>query len=137
MWSFCLISDLEVLLPGMTNTVPIKKNYEFQRIYKKGRFYVGKYMVLYVLPNKKDSKRLGIAVSKKIGKSVKRNRLKRLIRENFRLYEDFLQDGNDYLLVARSSEELPGFYDIRKEMRYLFRKLGVFNQEKWDCSRGF
>ncbi len=120
----------------MTKILPIKKNYEFQRIYKKGRFYVGRYMVLYALPNNKDCKRLGIAVGKKVGKSVKRNRLKRIIRENFRQYDDFLQEGNDYLIVARNTEELPGYHDIRREMKYLFRKLGVFNEEKWECSKG-
>lgn len=117
----------------MVKTVPIKKNYEFLKLYKKGKFYVGKFIVLYVLMNKLDKNRLGITASKKIGKSVTRNRYRRLIKENYRLYEEYIKLGNDLVFVARSSDKLPGFLEIRKEMKFLLRKLNVFDQEKWDC----
>jgi ribonuclease P protein component len=117
----------------MIKTVPLKKNHEFLRLYKKGKFFVGKFIILYVLINKSDTNRLGITASKKIGKSVKRNRYRRLIRENYRLYEDFVKSGFDLVFVARSSERLPEFIEIKKEMKFLLRKLNVFDQEKWDC----
>jgi len=117
----------------MIKTVPLNKNYEFLRLYKKGKFYVGKFIILYVLINKSDINRLGITASKKIGKSVTRNRYRRLIRENYRLYENFVKSGNDLVFVARSSERLPEFLEIKKEMKFLLRKLNVFDQEKWDC----
>jgi ribonuclease P protein component len=117
----------------MDKTVPICKNFEFLRIYKKGQFFVGKFIILYVLKNNRHCIRLGITVSKKIGKSVKRNRIRRLLKENYRHYEDFVKDGHDLVFVARSYEVPPGFNEIRKEMKFLFRKLNVFNQEKWDC----
>lgn len=120
-------------LPDMKKTIPIKMNYEFARIYKKGKFFVGKFIILYVLKNNLNVNRIGITVSKKIGKSVKRNRIKRLIRENYRLYENLVFDGYDCIFVARNNGVFPDFLDIRKEMKFLLKKLDVFDQEKWNC----
>lgn len=121
----------------MKKTVPLKKNYEFMRLYKKGRFYVGKYIILYVLKNSYSINRLGITVNKKVGKSVKRNRFKRLIKESYRKYEDFVKNDFDLVFVARSYEIMPGFIDISKEMKFLLKKLDVFDREKWDCLKSF
>jgi ribonuclease P protein component len=118
---------------GMRSTVPIKKNYEFVRLYKNGKFYVGKFLVLYVLPNKLNNKRLGITVSKKQGKSVTRNRIRRLIRENYRLFEGYVLNGFDLVFAARTADKVPDFQDVRKEMKFLLKRLGVFDREKWDC----
>lgn len=117
----------------MIKTVPLKKNYEFMKVYKKGKYYAGRLVVLYVLPNNQNVDRLGITVSKKFGKSVKRNRIRRLIRESYRLYEEYVLDGFDCVFVARSAGVMPDFSDIRKEIKYLMRKLNVFDQEKWEC----
>lgn len=117
----------------MEKTVPITKNYEFMRLYKRGKFFVGKHMVLYVLPNKFGINRIGITASKKFGKSVKRNRIRRLIKENYRNYESFIKAGIDCVFVARYSDDTPDYYNIKKEMKYLFKKLEIFEQEKWDC----
>lgn len=117
----------------MENTFPLKMNFEFMRVYNKGKFYVGKYITLYVLRNNKEINRLGITVSKKVGKSVKRNRIKRLIRENYRHYEKFVKNGYDFVFVSRSFEMMPRFIDFKKEMKFLFKKLSVFEQERWDC----
>lgn len=114
----------------MKKTVSLKKNYEFTRLFKKGSFYVGKFMVVYVLNNKKNTERLGISLGSKFGNSVKRNRTKRLIRENYRLLEDYLKDGKDIVISARQTEKLPEFSEIKREMKYLFRKLDLFDQEK-------
>lgn len=119
----------------MVKTVPLKMNYEFQRVYKKGRFFVGKFMILYAYANNLNKDRLGITVGKKVGKSVVRNRIKRLVKENYRLFEDFVKDGYDLVLVARRFDVAPCFADIRKEMKFLLRKLKIFEQEKWDCSK--
>ncbi|NLD49759.1 MAG: ribonuclease P protein component, partial [Clostridiaceae bacterium] len=103
----------------MKYTVPIKKNTEFLRIYKKGKFFVGKFLVLYVYKNNSRVNRLGITASRKFGKSVQRNRIRRLIKENYRLMEEFLKTGYDLVFVARSSEEVPDYVSIKKEMKYL------------------
>lgn len=119
----------------MKKTVPLKKNYEFVKAFKKGKFFAGKYLILYALNNNSNINRLGITASKKVGKSVKRNRLRRLIKENYRLLEGFIKSGFDLVFVARSNEETPGILDVRREMKFLLRKLNVFDQEKWDCSK--
>lgn len=120
----------------MKKTVPLKKNYEFMRIYKKGRFYVGKFLILYVLPNRSNGLRLGITASKKVGKSVCRNRLKRLIRESYRMYEDYVKDGFDMIVVARNNDVMPGYSEISRELKFLLKRMEVFDKEKWDCSKG-
>ena len=119
----------------MIKTVTIKKNWEFLKMYKKGRFYVGRHIILYTMPNKQEFNRIGITASKKTGNSVRRNRIRRLIRENYRLFENFVKDGRDILFVARPSEAFPEFSDIRKEMKFLLKKLEIFDQEKWDCQK--
>lgn len=121
----------------MKKTVPLNKNYEFIRVYKRGKFFVGKYIVLYVLPNKYKENRLGIAISKKYGKSVKRNRLRRIIKENYRMYEDYLKDGYDIVITARNFTSAPEFSIIKKEMKFLMKKLKVFDQEKWNCLKSY
>lgn len=117
----------------MKKTVPLKKNYEFVRIYKKGRFYAGRFIVLYILKNNHRINRLGITVNRKVGKSVRRNRIKRIIKESYRLYEDFLKDNLDIVFVARISEKLPEYSEISREMKFLLKKLEVLDMEKWNA----
>jgi ribonuclease P protein component len=121
----------------MAKTVPIRKNNEFIRAYRKGSFYVGRYLILYALKNKFETNRLGITTSKKVGNSVKRNRIRRLVRENYRADEEYIKKGFDLIFVARKSELLPEFKDIKKEMKFLLKKLKIFDQERWDCSKKY
>ncbi|MGI6668245.1 MAG: ribonuclease P protein component [Acetivibrionales bacterium] len=116
----------------MKKTVTIKKNHEFARIYKKGKFFAGRYLVIYVLKNRLGVNRLGITVNKKAGKSVRRNRIKRLIRESYRLYEEFIPESYDIIFFARNTEAEYTYKEITKEMKFLLKKVQVFDQEKWD-----
>lgn len=118
----------------MKKTVPLKKNYEFQRVYSRGKYYVGRFMVLYVLKNSYNINRLGITASKKVGKSVKRNRLRRLIKENYRAKENLLIKGYDMVFVGRNTNVLPSFVEIKKEMTFLFKKLDMIDWESSHCS---
>ncbi len=116
----------------MKKTVPLKKNYEFVRIYKKGTFFPGRYIVIYVLKNRYGTNRLGITANKKVGKSVRRNRAKRLIRESYRFYEDFILPDLDVVFVARGVDTEYGLAEVKKEMKFLLKKVKAFDQEKWD-----
>ncbi|HHY23326.1 MAG TPA: ribonuclease P protein component [Clostridiaceae bacterium] len=117
----------------MKKTIPIKCNREFAEVYKKGKFFAGKYIVLYVLPNRLDINRLGITASKKAGKSIRRNRIKRLIKENYRMNEELVRCGYDLVFVVRNNEILPSYYDIKREMGFLFRKLNLIDKGKNNC----
>lgn len=79
----------------------LKKNREFQVVYKTGKSYANKYMVMYLTDNGGQETRIGVSASKKIGNSVVRHRFVRLVRESFRLNKDRLQEGKDIVVVAR------------------------------------
>lgn len=84
------------------NTLTIKNDYEFRRVYKKGKSFVNAAVIIYILKNKRKINRIGITTSKKIGNAVLRNRARRIIRAAFSQYEDKLQVGYDFIFVARS-----------------------------------
>lgn len=114
-------------------TVTLKKNYEFSRVFNKGSFYVGRHIIVYALPNKLSSNRMGISASKKAGNAVIRNKKKRLIRECYKHYEDFMKSGYDIVIAARSEQTVPKYVAILKEFKYLLKKVQVFDQEKYNC----
>ena len=68
-----------------------------------GKSYANRHLVLYVLDNQTGHNRLGISVSKKVGNSVVRHRVTRLIRESYRLHEDMFNSGLDMVVIARKS----------------------------------
>lgn len=84
----------------------IKENSDFQKVMKNGKWYASECLTIYVLENALNINRVGVAVGKKAGKSVVRNRIKRLIRENYRIRENAIKQGFDVLIVWRSNTEL-------------------------------
>ena len=81
----------------------LKKNRDFQYVYKNGSSCANKYLVMYVMENHQGGNRLGISVSKKVGNSVVRHRITRLIRESYRLHEKVFNSGLDIVVIARIS----------------------------------
>ena len=81
----------------------LKKNRDFQSVYRKGKPYGNKYLVMYLLPNDFGRNRVGISVSKKVGNSIIRHHLTRLIRESYRLHEEQFQCGYDIVIIARTT----------------------------------
>ena len=79
----------------------LKKYGDFQRVYKRGRSYANKYLIMYVLKQDVQENRIGISVSKKVGNSVVRHRITRLIRESYRLNEQKFVGGLDIVVIAR------------------------------------
>lgn len=79
----------------------LKKNWEFKRVYRRGKSFVSKRIVLYVYPNRTDHSKIGFSISKKVGKSVQRNRIKRIYREAFLSLYHEIKQGYDLVVVAR------------------------------------
>lgn len=90
----------------------LQKSDDFQKVYRKGKSYANQQLVMYVLPNNLEMNRLGISISKKIGNSVKRHHLARLIRENMRLSEEMLNNGFDIVVVARVGAKNADYHQI-------------------------
>jgi len=111
----------------MNNTEMLKKNYEFKYIFLKGKYISGKYIEIFIKKNNISKNLLGIAISKKIAKSVKRNRIKRLIRENYRLLENNIKLGNSIVILWKKniSIENANFKNIENDMKNIFRKAEI------------
>lgn len=103
----------------------LKKRWEFSRVYQNGRKSVNKHFVVYVLDTDKKRPRLGVTVSKKVGNSVKRNRVKRLIREVFRLSKKQLKPGNDIVVVARKEAYGLSFAQTKKSLMELWKRFQI------------
>lgn len=97
----------------------LKKNSDFQRVYKQGKSYANRYLVLYVLENGTACNRIGISVSKKVGNSIVRHRLKRLIKEAYRLQEDKFYRGLDIVVIARMSAKDISYKDTKSALLHL------------------
>ncbi len=97
----------------------LKKNKDFQQVYRKGKSYANRFLVMYVLENNSDKNRLGISVSKKVGNSIVRHRLARLIRESYRLQEDRYRCGIDIVVIARIGAKEKTYKDIDGAMLHL------------------
>ena len=94
----------------------LKKNKDFQVVYKNGKSYANRYLVLYIRENGMDKNRLGISVSKKVGNSVVRHHLTRLIRESYRLQEEHFQCGFDLVVIARAGAKERSYHDIESAL---------------------
>ena len=103
----------------MKNSQSLKKNADFQNVYKCGKSFANKYLVMYVKENGSDGNRIGISVSKKVGNSVVRHRLKRLIKESYRLHEDMFNSSLDVVIIARSTAKDRSYEDIKKAVLHL------------------
>ncbi len=109
----------------MRRTVPLRKNHEFRSLYARGKNTAGVYLALYARRNRSGASRLGITVSAKIGNAVTRNRVRRRIKESYRLCEDAVLRGFDLVFVARSRAPEAGFAALRNEMSELCGRLKV------------
>lgn len=111
----------------MKNTISLNRNEQFLAVYRNGKRAYHKYFTLYYLPNKRDVNRLGFQVSKKLAKAVRRNRLRRLLRECYRCSEDKLSRGYDIILAARDGSLcVDSFEDASKIVDRLFTRAGLF-----------
>ena len=97
----------------------LKKNRDFQNVYNNGVSFANKYLVMYVLENGTQNNRLGISVSKKVGNSVIRHHITRLVRENYRLHEDMFNSGLDIVVIARVTAKHATYHEIESALLHL------------------
>ena len=112
----------------------LKKNRDFQLVYKTGTSYVNKYLFMYARENQLGKNRIGISVSKKVGNSVVRHRLCRLVRESYRLHEDVFRRGFDIVVVARVSAKERTFREIESAFLHLGRLHHLVEKEEHESN---
>lgn len=106
----------------------LKKNRDFQVVYKNGRSYANKYLVMYIMENDQNKNRLGISVSKKVGNSVVRHHITRLIRESYRLHEEIFNSGLDIVVIARNSAASVSYHEVESAMLHLGKLHGIIKK---------
>jgi len=96
----------------------LKKNFEFKQVLTRGSFYTGKYIKAVIFKKNININLLGIAVSKKVGKAVVRNKIKRIIRENYKILESNIQTGYVILFLIKNQIDSKSinFNDLNKDM---------------------
>lgn len=99
----------------------LKKNPEFQSVYKNGKSVANRFLVMYIKENNTEKNRIGISVSKKVGNSVVRHRLTRLVRESYRLNEISFLKGYDIVVVVRVNAKETGYKEIESALLHLGR----------------
>ena len=111
----------------MKKTVVIKKNYEFKKMFSKGKFFYGEYVHFYIVENKINYNKFGIAISRKQGKAVDRNHIKRLIRENYKIIEEKIKVGYSFLITINKNKKIEeiSYYNIKEDFERIFKKAGI------------
>ena len=114
----------------MKNIDSLKKNSDFQFVYRNGKSYGNRYLVMYVFHRDGGRNRLGISVSKKVGNSIIRHHLTRLIRESYRLHEEQFQCGYDIVIIARTTAKDRSYHEIESALIHLGKLHHIYS----DCN---
>jgi len=107
----------------------LKENSMFRRLYAKGRSAAGSYLVVYCRRNGTDGNRIGFTVSKKLGHAVVRNRVRRRLREIYRLHEEEFLHGWDLVVVARSRAVGAPYAKLERAFLSLCQKLNLLAEK--------
>ncbi len=116
----------------MNKTKMLKKNYEFSKVFSNGKYYAGKTIEAFILNNRENSNYLGLAIRKKSGHSVQRNRVKRLIRENYKILEDRVVNGYSIVFLWKKNADISkaNFLQIKEDMYKIFENSKVIGKSK-------
>lgn len=108
----------------------IKKNEEFQKVFKKGKSYANRQFVIYCLPKEGQEKfRIGLSVGKKIGKAVTRVQIKRYIRQAFLELKDDIKNDMDYVIIARIPAADLNFHETKKSLEHVLKIAKVLKKK--------
>lgn len=99
----------------------LQKSKDFNSVFQSGKSYANKSFVMYVSNNDLGLNRIGVSVSKKIGNSVVRHHMKRLIKESFRLHEDMFNSGLDIVVIVRKGAEILTYQEISQALIHLMK----------------
>ena len=113
----------------MKKTVSLKENHIFRRLYQKGQSAVSPYLAVYIRRTGRPVSRLGITVSTKVGHAVVRNRVRRRLREIYRLHEDEIVPGLDIVVVARVRAASSDYWQLDRSFVKLCGKLDILKRE--------
>ena len=106
----------------------LKKNEDFKKVFDEKKSCANKYLILYVKENELETNRLGIQVSKKVGNSVVRHRLTRLIRESYRLNKDKFKHGYDLVVIARSDAKGKTYKEIEEALLHVGSQSRILSE---------
>ena len=115
----------------MKYTKMLKKNYEFRNVLNRGKPYFGKYIVVFIKKNNKHENFLGIAISSKLGNAVKRNYVKRIIRENYKNIENQIKIGYDMVFLWKKQKDIRQacYSYVEKDIQKIFKEAEMFLEE--------
>lgn len=117
----------------MKKTKMLKKNYEFKNVLSKGKYYSGRYIEAFITKNNSETINfLGIAISVKIAKAVKRNYIKRLIREVYKENENKIKLGNSIIFLCKKKVDINNinFNNIKQDMNWIFDKAKLLEEKE-------
>ncbi|ALC87142.1 MULTISPECIES: ribonuclease P protein component [unclassified Bacillus (in: firmicutes)] len=107
----------------------VKKNKDFQTIFKKGKSFANRQFVVYCLEHEEDFFRVGLSVSKKVGNAVVRNRIKRYIRQTFLELKDEVNTNMEYIIIARNPAAKLDFHETKKSLEHVLKIAKVIKKK--------
>lgn len=109
----------------------VKKNAEFQKIFKHGKSFANRQFVVYLLPKEEQEEfRIGLSVSKKVGNAVVRNQIKRFIRQSFLEMKDEVNQKMDYVIIARKQAASLDFHESKKSLQHVLKVAKMHQKNK-------